>query len=253
MSEEDTIPRIPNNLTDVVNDIEMGITNKEQPTILNTPWNYRIKILLKKIGEKSMGYRWMHEQESIYYKRIDYWVGVMQIVITAILTLLSSGTLILLLTETNSNNNLTSKLTLTLIELFLTLLLNIINGVQNHSDYKGVSKKHLQSSFNFIRIYHTIQEQLTLPVLQRENDHEFLQEKIKEYDDLVLEAPEIQKKIRDEYLTATKDHSIFKPSILGDIENIEIDDNIERQNTDSEYQNELNQYKFQIDRFIHNF
>lgn len=30
------------------------------------PWNYKIVLLLRKIGRKTTGYRWMHEQESKY-------------------------------------------------------------------------------------------------------------------------------------------------------------------------------------------
>jgi len=30
---------------------------------LSTPWNFRVMTQLKKIGEKSIGYKWMHEQK----------------------------------------------------------------------------------------------------------------------------------------------------------------------------------------------
>jgi aspartyl/asparaginyl-tRNA synthetase len=131
-------------------------------------------------------------------------------------------------------------------------LLNIINGINQQGDFKGKSKKHLQLSYNFIRIYHTIQQQLIKPVEQRENDHKFVQNKVNEYDNLLIDTLEIRKEVRDAYLIATKNYDIFKPLIVGDIENIDIDDDITIPKIESTH-NISNKYKFEIDRFIHNF
>tara|TARA_Y100000780_G_C13688247_1_gene418491 strand:- start:1067 stop:1912 length:846 start_codon:yes stop_codon:yes gene_type:complete len=247
----------PINCTDTIINMDNNQINPASRTrSINEPWNYNIKFFLKKIGEKSMGYRWMLEQEAVYYKKVDTFIKISQIVLTAILTILSSGTLILLLVDTGNNESLTAKLIVTLIELFITLILNIINGINQQGNFKSKSKKFLQVSYNFIRIYHTIQQQLIKPIEQRENDHKFVQKKVDEYDNLLIDTLEIRQSIRDAYLIATKDRNIFKPLIVGDIENIDIenidtDSEIIDKNTDEKNNN--NKYKFEIQRFINNF
>ena len=55
---------IDNNITDGIPE-----SAKNNNPCDNGPWNYKILLLLRKIGKKTMGYRWMHEQDTQYYNK----------------------------------------------------------------------------------------------------------------------------------------------------------------------------------------
>lgn len=183
------------------------------------PWNNRIKLLLKKLGEKSMGYRWMHDQENIHYLKIDEIVNFVQITIGAILTILNSSGLVSLYT----NNDHIVIFTLTLSNLVLSAILTIIIGIREKSDYRSIAQNHRDTAYRFTLIYHSIQEQLSLNIKDRHSDKVFMSEKIKEYNDLMQSKQNIRKKIVDKYICETKNTNIYKPVIMAEFENIDID------------------------------
>ena len=57
----------------------------------NDPWNYKILLLLRKIGKKTMGYRWMHEQESKYYNKIHNRITIIEMLMIAFLGTITGG------------------------------------------------------------------------------------------------------------------------------------------------------------------
>jgi hypothetical protein len=137
----------------------------------------------------------------------------------------------------------------------LTLVLNIINGIQQHSNFRGKSKIHISACSSFAKIYHDIQEQLSISVPLREVDREFLHNKIVEYDNLIINLPEIRKVTRDKYLSAIQDKSIFKSHMVEDIEDIDINlsNPTQSANTGESEDEPDSKDKFEIDRFIRNF
>lgn len=218
------------------------------------PWNNRIKLLLKKLGEKSMGYRWMHDQENEYYLKLDKNINNFLIILSAIVTALNSTALASLFA---SEDDFAIIFWLTLINLILSLILTIIIGIKDKSEYGTIAKNHRETSYKFTQIYHSIQEQLSLDVEDREVDKEFLGKKIKEYDYLMQSKPNIRKKIADKYISETKNTNIYKPIITTEFENIDIDvDNADTViNMKSTPENDIKQKKinYEISRWLKNF
>ena len=69
------------------------------------PWNYKIVMLLTKIGKRTMGYRWMHDQEAHHYDNRDTKVGVIELVIITFVTILTGAGFTNFLVATDLDNN----------------------------------------------------------------------------------------------------------------------------------------------------
>ena len=213
------------------------------------PWNHRIKLLLKKIGEKSMGYRWMHDQEAKYFLKIGYWFGVGQIILSSFLSIMSSGTLIGMASDMDPDDGDEILVIATVCELCTSFILLVLIGIKEQSDFKGKANQHQRTAHMFAKIYRSIQEQMTLDIEERENDRIFLREKIQQYDLLMDGALEVRSGTMEKYITATENHDIYKPALIGDVDGIEIDMDDERQNKDSPDEHG----KYEIERWLQNF
>ncbi len=219
------------------------------------PWNNRIKLLLKKLGEKSMGYRWMHEHENAYYLNFDTNINIAQLILGMILTVLNSTGLISLYAE----NNYVLIFFLTLSNLILSALLTFTIGLREKIDFRTISQNHKESAYRFTQIYHSIQEQLSLDIEDREIDKEFMRKMIIQYDDLMQTKQNIRKGIVNKYITETKNTNIYKPIIMAEFENIDIEDehvvNIELDNikNDLESDNKQKKINYEISRWLNNY
>lgn len=241
------------------------LTSRENHTDHEEKWNYRMKLLLKKVGEKSMGYRWLHDKENEYYYNVDYTLSVTQLVLSSSIASLTSGTVIQLLGDNGETDTGRIVIILTIINLILSLLLTIVMGIRDQSDYKGRSNQHHKTSVDFSKISNSIAEQFSLRLKDREDDTKFLKEKIKEYDKIMQASPLVRRKTLDAYVDATKNKDIYKPAIVGDIENIDIEndeDNRAKEETDTlttatanTTKKNTNQSKinYEITRWLQNF
>lgn len=217
-----------------------------------SPWNFRIKLLLKKIGEKSMGYRWMHEKESMNYETKDYWIGLLELFLGAMITTLTSGTLVGLFADTNLRNNPETIVSLTMIELIFALILSVTIGIKEHSDFRSKQIDHKNTAYKFTQLYHSIQEQFSINLEEREKDNIFLRLKIQEYDSLMENSLNISKQILNKYIEASKNYDIYKPAILGHFDNIEITDDAHGTvNINIQEDTKLDNYEF--NRWMKNF
>jgi len=107
--------------------------------------------------------------------------------------------------------------------LVLSAILTIIICVREKSDYRAIAQNHRDTAYRFTLIYHSIQEQLSLNIEDRQLDKVFMSEKIKEYNELMQSKQNIRKKIVDQYICETKNTNIYKPVIMAEFENIDID------------------------------
>ncbi|AYV78738.1 MAG: hypothetical protein Edafosvirus29_2 [Edafosvirus sp.] len=221
------------------------------------PWNNRMKLLLKRLGEKSMGYRWMHDQENAHFLKLDNTFNNLQIILGTLLATLNSTGLATLYANTANNFNII--FSLTLIGLILSAILTIIMGIREKNEYNTIAFNHKDTASKFTKIYHSIQEQLSLDMEDREIDKEFLGKKIREYDELMQNKPNIRKKILDKYVDETKNINIYKPIITDEFENIDIDDDNDNTVINIKSKNELHdkdkqkKIDYEISRWLNNF
>lgn len=248
-------------------ELQLGANNKDKKKVVNNNQktstevnNDRIGLLLKRIGEKSMGYRWMHNQEYNHYLKIDYMLGILQIVLTATISTLTSGMLVGLLSDTNLRSDPTILIALTMSELILSLLLAIVIGIREQGDYKSKSGSHREQVGKYARIYHSIQEYFSLDIINIDEQKTFLKEKVKEFDELISNVLAIRSRTMEKYLRISKDKNITTTEELEKIDigfkrnstliNIKDDNN---KDTNSTMTEDDRMKKFEFDRWIHNF
>jgi hypothetical protein len=185
-------------------------------------WAYRTKLLLKSIGERSFGYQWLHEQEQIYYERLDQKFKIAQIIVIALTATVTSGSMIGLIADTGSRDNLTMIILISLAEMLLSLISAVLLGIREQSDYVKKSDNHRNAAFEFSKIYHSIQEQFAISHQHREDEIIFLKNMLKIYDDLRQKMPIIRQKTLDQYEEKTKNKDITKLDGIDEHDNIDI-------------------------------
>jgi hypothetical protein len=228
----------------------------DHKTVEVNSWNYRIKMLLKKIGIKATGYRWMHEQERERFITVDYWFGIIQLILTGVIAALTSTSLATMFSSEELSANKTVLVAITISEVIASMLCGIVIAVKQYNDFNARSTSHKDAAARFIHIYHTIQEQFSLPVKDRENGTTFLKDKIKEYDELVQNMPAIRSKTYQRYTIATKNNDINKPTNIDEFDNIDVNDHTIDVNDNSNNKNtkeKKDMMKYEIDRWLHNF
>ena len=184
-----------------------------------------MKILLKKIGEKSMGYRWMSEKASMYYDNKDKKFMIAIVIFGSLLAILDTVSLYSLIVQFNLSNNKDFIITLTVINLIFVFMSLILTGIRENSGFRDKSNNHRQMLPKYAQIYHSIQEQFSLSEKDQEDGVGFLRDMIKDYDNLLDIGLNIPSHILDQYAKATKNNDITKPAIIGEIAGIEITSN----------------------------
>jgi hypothetical protein len=182
-----------------------------------------------------------------------------EIILTTFLATLTGTTMITLYTSLNIEDAIETILVMGILQFLMTVTLGIIIGIREHGDYYGKSLQHREASYKYLRITHSIQEQLSLRLSDRVNDTIFVNKMIKNYDELMMSPLVISKDTSDRYLEATKNNNIYKPSIIGDIENIEITDVNDTYHVNSDSSDPVdnkdinNMQKYEFDRWAQSF
>jgi len=202
------------------NNTQNNAQNNVQP--LNTPWNDKIQLLLKRIGEKSSGYRWMHDQEEQFYEKLNFWFKIIEIILLAIIGTVTSGEFVGLLADANLRENIVILMIVTSIQLVIIFLLTIVIGIKEFGQFSDKMFDHSNNSTKFNEIVLNIRTQLSFNIDDRENDNAFLKEIIKSYNDLMSVSHKIRKRTQKRYIKATENQDIYRPLVVGNFDNIEI-------------------------------
>ena len=220
----------------------------------NSPWNYKILLLLKKIGKKTMGYRWMQEQESQYYEKINARFDILEMFILAFLGTVTGGGFINFVVSTDLENNKTVYIIITVIQLVTIFIAAIINGYNNVKDYEKKIIDHKNASIKNAELNLNIQYQLSLNVNDRETDKFYLRNTIKAFNDILVLSPTIRNETKKKYLEESNDNEIFNPIIVeGDGINIVINYDNKNQDENTDKDNVDSQINYQIDRWLQHF
>ena len=113
-----------NDSTEESKDSEEQVESKQEEQYINLdgPWNYKIQLLLKKIGEKCMGYRWMHNKEQRYYENMDEKYTIIELILVSIITTVTGSEFVALFASSNLADHKTAIIIVTGIQLLLTLI-----------------------------------------------------------------------------------------------------------------------------------
>ena len=195
-------------------DIEKGLTYKKRyinpQSNDNQPWNYKIILFLKKVGTKTMGYRWMYDHEAEHFEHMDDLFKIIEIVLLAILGLLTSGQLITLIVTSGAQYKI-AWIVVTAIQLILVLIYAIVKGIHDTMEYPREIFRCNYSALKFGGINLDIQNQLALNLSDRDTDKVFLKNITKSFNDAIYTAPKLQNRTKKQYLKNIEDDDVFQP------------------------------------------
>jgi hypothetical protein len=218
--------------------------------------NRGIMIQLKKIGEKSVGYRWMHDKEAMRYERIQGCLKKIDIVFISINSILSGSTIIFSISDILKDRLFI--VILSCLTMVINFILLLIKGFLGNDEYQKKIRDHTYSSNKYNEIFLTIQNHFMLDINDREIDKDFLINKTKEYNDLRFISPTIKEQTLNKYINASGKHDIYTPLLIGDLEKIEIifennkDESKVTIKADETTDNYNNKLIYELDRFINN-
>lgn len=162
---------------------------------LTKPWNYRIMLLLKNIGEKSLGYKWMHNEELLYYTKKYKYLTIIEVTLLAIIGTVTGSQIVTYFTE---QSNILYMILLIIQTLFY-LCYGITKAIKEAGDYPSKIYGHRWSSIKFGEIATDIQTQFCLPIDKRNKDEHFLEYKSKDFNDNLYGAPIIRHSTKKKY------------------------------------------------------
>lgn len=255
----------PNNSNDIksdpYNNNNVSCDNNNNGDDNDSPWNYKILLLLRKVGKKTMGYRWMHEQELLYYDKVHTRFGIIEMLILAFLGTITGGGFINFIVGASLNNKAVY-IAITTIQLVTVFVAAVVKGYRNVKKYEKKMNDHFNAGLKNAELNLNIQYQLSLNIKDRENDKIFLKNVIRSFNDILLLSPYISEDTKARYLKESNDNDIFNPIITeGDGLHIVInyDNNNNNYNSSIKRNTRINnnnidsQINYQIDRWLQHF
>jgi hypothetical protein len=207
--------------------------------VMSSVYSHRSVKMLKKIGDKAMGYRWMHDQESEYYLRWEYFFRIISIVLSTTLAALTSSSILADVSDYAKNAfNITI--------LVLSIVVGIVVGIKDFGDFKVIAIEHKNIAAEYASLYHSIQKEFALDK-NRLLDDIFFNDIVSSYDNLQSDAPMIRRKTLSNY---AKIMDTERP-LVDDLDKIEI--SIDK-TTDIKQKSEPDlQKKYEIERWLRQF
>lgn len=186
------------------------VSHKMDLMMLSNAWNDKNERIVISIGENAASYKWMHEKTASSFHSINQ---ILTIVLLVFSTGLSAETIIPD-DKTNTGLNVTRRI-FTYIVTFLSVLLNFLR-------YEKASQQHRTTAIAYSQLYHNIQQQMCMFRRNRTNATKYIPAILKEYDSLVISAPEIDPYVIRKFKNTFKNADISLPDIADRIQKIEI-------------------------------
>jgi hypothetical protein len=227
-----------------------------------SPWNYRIQLMLKKIGDKCMGMRYLHKEEQEYYEKMDELYLTRETYLLA-LQGVSAGIQLGIVGTEGVAENRTIFIIVSCLSLLLIAIHYILKNTRVNQEFIRHEIAHKELSTKFNRINLDIQEQFALDLKDRESDKTFLTSIIRSFNDQLDNRETIRKEAKDAYISATEDTHAYKPLLVGGFGQIGIVVNTPNNSSDSAdsteseklVEEDLNdsKYKYEMDRYLRSF
>ncbi len=197
------------------------VNDQDNSVVQESRWNHKMLLLLRKVGKKTMGYRWMHEQEFLHYETRHTRLSIFEMFIFAFLGVLTGGGLINFISGSGLDNNKTTYIVITAIQLVTVFVAALARGYGTVVKYEKKMNDHLNASLKNAELNLSIQAQLSLNIVDRESDILFLKSVVKNFNDILFLSPGIREHTKKKYLKAADDNDIFTP-MLTDLDDIRI-------------------------------
>lgn len=152
-------------------------------------WNDKNERIIITIGENSASYKWMHEQSAKNYNNINKILNLLMIIFS---TSLSAETIF-----TQSIH--TELLGILIVKNIIIYIITILSVIQNFLKYEKLASSHISSAMKFSTLYHSIQQEMCMYRRNRKKATEYISNTIKQYDSLVLNSPNINNNIIEQF------------------------------------------------------
>lgn len=209
------------------------------------------ELFLKKIAEKSLGYKWMHDQDRYYYENMNYFFQIIDIIITAILAILTCGELSLI--GFIAGDPAEYYYYVLGIQLFFMFCNLVIRGIREFTQYHVAAESHRSYAIKFSLINNKIQKKFTQNISEMDNGKNFVNDIAKSFNELLDTAPPIRKKIINKYIKEVDNQdSLGKQPIIGGYDKIEIiiDTNNLKTNIKPTNSSKENEYNYEMRRWL---
>lgn len=179
---------------------------------LEKEWNYRMMLHLQEIGEKSNGYRWIHNEEIVFYTRLKQIIFYIDTLFTVIQGAGIFSTVIALFPKDKDFLLFTI---LTVAQLVLFVIIGCIKGYREGMEFDARISSHREASNRFNDISSSIRIQFALPLSKRDNDENFMEYRTSQFNDILGAAPVVRPKTIKRYMKMVKGSAITNPFALG--------------------------------------
>lgn len=173
------------------------VLNKLDILVLNNGWNDKNEKLIVDVGYNCGIYKQLHEQSARYYKKLNKGINLSLLIFSVFLT-------------TDSIINLLKDDVLLIVQKIIIFIVAIISIMNNFLKYGELSEQHLHSSNSFNLVYNDIRNMMCIYRKDRMNAVKYIQQTIKEYDQLEISSPEIPERLIKQMETKLKSNEKFK-------------------------------------------
>ena len=171
-------------------------------------WNSALAIYVKRLGQRSGGYKWMHGQASRYFTVRFQWIGVTSIIVNALAT---AGNIPF------AANCQEEYDWVKIIAIILGFLVTIAMAYQQFKDYGSRRTDHKTMESNWAALYDHIMQQLHKNSRDRQEANDYIEWISKEFNDLKASSPLIPQSIIDKYRSMIDGRDIADPEGFDEI------------------------------------
>lgn len=187
----------------------------ETSSVIANSWNTSHERLLASIGDRANGMRWMHNQSHMYYEKLNFWLTIPNVAVTALAGSASIGITTLF---SGSNQTIVS-----LIIGLMTLSSGVLTTINQYMKTSQLAEAHRIACIAYGKLHRIISGELALRRDQRINAQSFLEVIREEQNRLEESSPSIQTHIIMEFNKKIKDKpELERPEISGDLDHISV-------------------------------
>jgi len=188
-------------------------------------WNESQEKLLKAIAERSNCMRWLHTESYLYYEYLNFYFTIPNVIIS---TLNGSFTMSLPSLFPDGYSQRIATTIIGLISIFSAMLITMNQYVKSQQ----MMEAHRSVGLNYGKLHRIIMNELSLRRDQRTNAKYFLKSIRIEIDRLENTSPSIIPSIIKKFNIQFAGNNIEKPEITGDLNEIEINKEIQKNKRD---------------------
>jgi hypothetical protein len=172
----------------------------------NEQWNPYLEKLVKKEGEQSQALYWLHNESSKLATMYNDWIQIPGIILASITGFLSA----------------TSNIVPPIGIGAMSLIVGLLNTIISYYKFPQNAEAHKISAQLYLKMYKNIRTELSLPIKQRANANDLLQNIRDKLARITEIAPQIPNRVIKRFKRKFKLAQISKPIVANGLDPIEI-------------------------------